>query len=383
MDVTKYYNDFIQNYNVIEYDAIWQQQSQTFKEFWNNRILNQTILEINDEEIDDIVKILDKNGKGNTKNSEAVARAMIPQGAWRRMFNEIHDTKEMTDVITKIFSSQELNMKAEYIDKLYKINQGHKNNLTGQSGNAINCLLAAYDPMENLSIISLNDRVKVMQYLVIEIPNWNELSIGQKIVQSNQEIIKYFKSNHINSSARTISRFFYLSTFRELWKPTETQPNNGAGVMVDNSPQEHVSEQINEINYIFGIEKHLEDFLIENWDKTELGKKHELIMESGEMISQQYHTDIGIIDILAREKETGNYVVIELKKNQSSDDTVGQLARYMGWIKEKKSNGTSIKGIIIAGKYDDKLHYALKMINNVEIFIYKVDFKLESHVKPN
>ena len=83
---------------------------------------------------------------------------------------------------------------------------------------------------------------------------------------------------------------------------------------------------------LFYMEKQLEDFLILNWENTELGKKYELIVEEGELISQQFRTDIGPIDILARDKRTGTYVVIELKKNQTSDDTVGQLARYMGWI---------------------------------------------------
>jgi len=46
-----------------------------------------------DTEIDDNVRILDRSGKGNTKDSEAVARAMIGRGAWRRMFNEIKATK--------------------------------------------------------------------------------------------------------------------------------------------------------------------------------------------------------------------------------------------------------------------------------------------------
>lgn len=127
---------------------------------------------------------------------------------------------------------------------------------------------------------------------------------------------------------------------------------------------------------IFYMEKQLEDFLIHNWDETELGKKFDLIIEEGEMISQQYKTDIGPIDILAKDKESKSFVVIELKKNQTSDDTIGQLARYMGWIQEvKKDDG--VKGIIIAGSYDKKLGYALKVMKNIEVFLYQVNFKLK------
>lgn len=126
----------------------------------------------------------------------------------------------------------------------------------------------------------------------------------------------------------------------------------------------------------FYMEKQLEDFIIHNWEKTELGKKYDLIIEDGEIISQQYKTDIGSIDILARDKKTGSHLVIELKKNQTSDDTIGQLTRYMGWIMDKKGD-KNVSGIIIAADYDNKLEYALKVLQNVQVFLYKVSFSLE------
>ncbi len=124
------------------------------------------------------------------------------------------------------------------------------------------------------------------------------------------------------------------------------------------------------------MESQLEDFLIENWEKTELGKKYDLIEEDGEEVSQQYPTGVGPVDILAQDKKTKQFVVIELKKNQTSDDTVGQLARYMGWLEEHKTNGKPTKGIIIAAQYDRRLYYALKKISSAEVYLYRVDFKL-------
>jgi hypothetical protein len=126
---------------------------------------------------------------------------------------------------------------------------------------------------------------------------------------------------------------------------------------------------------IFYMEKQLEDFIIHNWKNTELGKRFDLIIEDGVLVSQQYRTDIGIIDILAKDKETGCFVVIELKKNQTSDDTVGQITRYMGWVMKNKSD-KNVKGIIIAGEFDKKLEYALKAVSNIEVFLYKVNFRL-------
>ena len=141
-----------------------------------------------------------------------------------------------------------------------------------------------------------------------------------------------------------------------------------------------VSLPVNQVNSelsqgLFYMEKELENFLINNWDRTELGKKYDLIIEDGELKSQQYRTDIGPMDILVRDKRNKNYVVIELKKNQTSDDTIGQIARYMGWVKEKLHD-ENVHGIIVAGAYDERLLYASKAVPNVELFIYKVDFKL-------
>ena len=129
---------------------------------------------------------------------------------------------------------------------------------------------------------------------------------------------------------------------------------------------------------LFYMEKQLEDFIISNWNETELGKKYDLIYEEGNLISQQYRTEIGIIDILAKDKKTNSYVVIELKKNQTSDDTVGQAMRYMGWIQEKKKD-PNVKGIIVAGQFDQKLHYAMMRAKDIEVFLYEVDFKLKAH----
>ena len=110
------------------------------------------------------------------------------------------------------------------------------------------------------------------------------------------------------------------------------------------------------------------------------GEKYNLIIEDGIVKSQQYRTDIGSIDILAKDKVTGDYVVIELKKNQTSDDTVGQISRYMGWVKEHL-DCKGVKGVIICGKYDIKLDYAIKSSENIEVFLYEVNFSLNEFKK--
>jgi hypothetical protein len=89
---------------------------------------------------------------------------MIAQGAWRRMFNEIKAKKTLAKALNDVFQETEPEKKATAIDKVYMLNEGRRNNLTGQSGNAINAMLAAWDPFTNSSVISLKDRKRAIEY---------------------------------------------------------------------------------------------------------------------------------------------------------------------------------------------------------------------------
>jgi len=375
----QYFSSFLANYDFEAKDAIWNNQSKRFREFWKTKILSGDKENLNDLEIDQIIRILDRHGKGNTKDSEAIARVMIPQGAWRRMFNDIKSNKELARSLNETFLENGVDKKASCIDKVYKLNEGRHNNLTGQSGSAINAMLAAFDPLHNLSIISLKDRKKVFEFFEFDgMPDFDNDPIGKKMVLSNDGIINGFNNLGIKYSARTISVFPYSSEIRPLWKVEHEDDYTQWGGFKDTT---ETKAEVAADPALFYMESQLEDFLIENWDRTDLGQKYDLIEEEGELKSQQYRTGVGRIDILAQDKITKQYVVIELKKAQTSDDTVGQLTRYMGWLEEHKTGGKPTKGIIIAALYDERLYYALKKIKDTEVYLYKVDFKLEKFEK--
>jgi len=241
-------------------------------------------------------------------------------------------------------------------------------------------MLAAWDPFTNSSVISLKDRKRAIEYSAFEGgPDFEKDAIGRKVTLSNAIITQGFEKLGIHGNVRTISKFLYSPEVKGLWKvEQEEDVASWGGKPAPPAVAEDITDPA-----LFYMESQLEAFLIGNWDKTELGKRYDLIEEKGELISQQYRTEIGIIDILAEEKSSKQLVVIELKKNQTSDDTVGQLTRYMGWLEEHKTNGTPTKGIIIAAQYDNRLHHALKKVKDVEVYLYRVDFKLQEFAKPN
>lgn len=208
----------------------------------------------------------------------------------------------------------------------------------------------------------MNSAQTIEAYFDKNIPRYGDSFVFKAygVTKNNNKISLFYKDN--KAAASEIDVQSDLDTILDYYKKA---------VMIQ--PLSPVSDYGQGLFY---MEKQLEDFIIHNWEKTELGEKYNLIIEDGELISQQYRTDIGPIDILAKDKQSNSFVVIELKKNQTSDDTIGQLARYMGWIQEHK-NDNEVKGIIIAGHYDRKLEYALKMVKNIEVFLYEVDFKLK------
>lgn len=83
----------------------------------------------------------------------------------------------------------------------------------------------------------------------------------------------------------------------------------------------------------FAMEKHLEAFLVANWDQTILNKEFSIYEEDGEPVGQQYATDAGPIDILAVSKDKKRLLVVELKRGRASNVVVGQTLRYMGFVK--------------------------------------------------
>ncbi|MFH1373475.1 MAG: endonuclease NucS domain-containing protein [bacterium] len=82
-----------------------------------------------------------------------------------------------------------------------------------------------------------------------------------------------------------------------------------------------------------------------------------------EDIQQQCSLGIGSgrTDLICRD-EKDNYIVLELKAVHTSDNAVGQILRYMGYIRENwaQKEGKEVKGIILTPSFDEQLRLAAK-----------------------
>ena len=77
-----------------------------------------------------------------------------------------------------------------------------------------------------------------------------------------------------------------------------------------------------------------------------------------------YAQEAGTIDFLFLDQKN-NFVVIELKR-KSTDKTLGQILRYIGWVKENIAEANqSVRGLILAESKDIYLDFALKVVNDI------------------
>jgi hypothetical protein len=126
----------------------------------------------------------------------------------------------------------------------------------------------------------------------------------------------------------------------------------------------------------FALETHLEEFLDKNWEKVDFGarlEKYEIDEQSG----RQFPAGPWSIDFLCIDKDTGDFVVIELKRGKTSDSTVGQILRYVAYVRKHFAKpGQLVRGIIIAKEADEALKYAIQPLAFVSVLTYRVGFRL-------
>lgn len=128
----------------------------------------------------------------------------------------------------------------------------------------------------------------------------------------------------------------------------------------------------------FALEKHLEEFIHQNWSNINWERPLELY-RTEEQNGRQFPAGTWSIDFLAIDRDTNDLVVIELKRGHTSDAVVGQMLRYMNWVRENvAANKQQVRGIIVAQDVDEALRYAVKSLPDVEVKTYQVSFKLNS-----
>ncbi len=126
----------------------------------------------------------------------------------------------------------------------------------------------------------------------------------------------------------------------------------------------------------FFLENHLEEFIDRNWSSIDF-HCNLVRYQAEEQGGRQFPAGRWSLDFLCVDNETNELVVIELKRGKTSDAAVGQILRYIAWVRENLAAPRQrVRGIIISHEADEALRYAVKATPDVGVLTYRVSFGL-------
>lgn len=134
----------------------------------------------------------------------------------------------------------------------------------------------------------------------------------------------------------------------------------------DLEESELVAEDVEETRELtFGLERDLQRALRSNIQQLEEGLS---IIDGG----SEHTTLAGRVDILAQDSSE-RPVVVELKVGRASSKVIAQVLAYMSAVSDEK--GSTVRGIIVAGEFDELVILASKAVPNLELRKYSYQFR--------
>jgi endonuclease len=178
-----------------------------------------------------------------------------------------------------------------------------------------------------------------------------------------------------------------LSAFRKQgWSAQETEEEVRLippEVAADSAVEELVGEAdadeevtTEEERFAFAVESHLRDFIAKNLGALPMPHRGLRLYSENGVSGVEFQTGVGRIDILATD-HSGNFIVFELKLAHGPDRAMGQLLRYIGWVRNNLARGRQVFGVIVAQDVGENLRYAAVSVPNITLLEYELTFRLK------
>jgi RecB family endonuclease NucS len=132
------------------------------------------------------------------------------------------------------------------------------------------------------------------------------------------------------------------------------------------------ADDVNEGSQEFAFERDLRNYLSKNLTSIEPGLK---VYQDEEFSGVEFPVGGRFIDILAVDAH-GVLTVVELKVSRGHERVIGQILRYMAWVKKHVAAGKNVRGIIVANEVSEDLQLAASLVPGLQLFEYAISMKL-------
>jgi hypothetical protein len=181
------------------------------------------------------------------------------------------------------------------------------------------------------------------------------------------------RKHHINVKAGS-GRDLFFKLGRSEYRLYDPERDPALIYRETSSLPADIEESANDEDYesekrAFAFERDLQNYLAKNLRDLEEGLR--LYEEEG-ISGIEYPAGGRSIDILAVGKEN-HLVVVELKVSRGYDRVIGQLLRYIAWVKNNVADpDQGVRGIIVAREITEDLRLAVSLIKDVKLVEYEL-----------
>lgn len=205
-------------------------------------------------------------------------------------------------------------------------------------------------------------REQAIQWFMEHYPNVKQGTIAAHLIRLSTNI-----QTRLQYSAKpdgSDDKFFKIdSSHFRLYEPgRDPTPISELSPNIEEPPEKNP-----ETSSEFAYEHDLRDYLARNLHIIEPSLK--LYTDEG-ITGVEFPVGGRYIDILAVD-QNGDYVVIELKVSKGYDRVVGQLLRYISWIRKNQAEPEQgVRGIIIAKQISEDLRLACSELPSITLYEY-------------
>ena len=194
-------------------------------------------------------------------------------------------------------------------------------------------------------------------YTVAEIIAWFAANYPKIKASSVRAHIKGLTANdpsrhHYQVSGRTA---LFVQQSDKMLMPYDAAANT------DTDDDEELADELSQADDLtleqsaeFVLEAHLEEFLLGNWKSIDWGRPLEIWNGPDGESGHQLRTPLGRLDFLCSDPLANALIVVELKRGRPSDKVVGQIARYIGYVRRHLAKpDQAVEGLIVAHEADE------------------------------